>query len=278
MEVTTRQRIENEKKLSKKDLRKSWRIWMMHNLSSMSFERFQAFGFCLSMLPVIKKLYKDKEEQRQAMKRHSVFYNTEPQLGSIVNGIAAGLEEKKANGEEIDDEVINGLKVGLMGPLAGIGDSMVPGMLIPILLSIGMGLAQGGSLLGPVFYILSYNFIIIIGSYYLFMKGYQLGTDAVELLVGEKANRVREAFTILGTIVMGGITASYVKLSTKLEFQQGKVDIQVQEMIDNILPNLLPLVVVILSWYLMTKKGVSSIMMMLILLGVATAGVLLGIF
>lgn len=278
MERTSRQSEENGKRLTKKDLRKSWRIWMMHNLSSMSFERFQAFGFCLSMLPVIKKLYKDKGEQREAMKRHSVFYNTEPQLGSIVNGIAVGLEEKKANGEEIDGEVINGLKVGLMGPLAGIGDSMVPGMLIPILLSIGMGLAQGGSLLGPIFYILSYNLIIIMGSYYLFMKGYRLGTDAVELLVGEKANRVREAFIVLGTVVMGGIAANYVKLSTKLEFQQGKVDIHVQEMIDNILPNLLPLAIVILSWYLMAKKGVSSIMMMLILLGVATGGVLLGIF
>jgi mannose/fructose/N-acetylgalactosamine-specific phosphotransferase system component IID len=86
------------------------------------------------------------------LRRHASFYNTEPQIGAIVNGMALGLEEKKANGEPIDGETINTLKVGLMGPIAGIGDSMIPGMLIPILLSIGMALAAGGNILGPLFY------------------------------------------------------------------------------------------------------------------------------
>ena len=132
-----------ERTLTRKDLRRCWRAWMMHNLSSMSFERLESFGFCLSMLPVAKKLYPDAAQRTEMLRRHASFYNTEPQIGAIVNGMVLGLEEKKANGEPIDGETINTLKVGLMGPIAGIGDSMIPGMLIPILLSIGMALAAG---------------------------------------------------------------------------------------------------------------------------------------
>lgn len=124
--------------LDKKSLNKSYIRWMMYNLVATSFEFLEAFGFALSMEPIAKRLYKDDLEAQKAMlKRHSVFYNTEPQIGSLINGVVIGLEEQRALGqEEIDDEFVNGLKVGLMGPLAGIGDSMIPGMLIPILLSI----------------------------------------------------------------------------------------------------------------------------------------------
>ncbi|MCU3053394.1 PTS system mannose/fructose/sorbose family transporter subunit IID, partial [Enterobacter roggenkampii] len=96
-----------ERKLTRKDLRRCWRAWMMHNLSSMSFERLESFGFCLSMLPVAKKLYPDPVQRTEMLRRHASFYNTEPQIGAIVNGMALGLEEKKANGEPIDGETIS---------------------------------------------------------------------------------------------------------------------------------------------------------------------------
>ena len=268
-----------EKKLSKKTLVKSWRDWMMYNLSSMSFERLESFGFCHSMIPVIEELYgNDKEEVKAALKRQSAFYNTEPQLGAIVNGIVVGLEEKRANGEDIDDEIINGLKVGMMGPVAGIGDSIIPGMLVPILLSIGLGLAQGGNILGPLFYIVVYNVLIITGSYFLFMKGYRLGTDAVNLLIDERAEKLKEAFAILGVFVTGGIAASYMNISTKLGYKNGSVDINLQKILDGIFPKLIPLIIVLFTYYLMTKKKFSALKAMLVLLIIAIVGVLLGIF
>lgn len=116
---------------------------------------------------------------------------------------SGGLEEERANGAAIDDEVINGIKLGLMGPLAGIGDAMVPGMLVPLLLSIAIGLSQGGSVVGPIFYIVTLMVSVTAASYYLFMKGYQLGTKSVNMIVGEAAQRVREAFNLLGGIVDG---------------------------------------------------------------------------
>ncbi|WP_428772564.1 PTS system mannose/fructose/sorbose family transporter subunit IID [Vibrio sp.] len=265
--------------LDKQDLIKCWRAWMMYNLSSMSFERLESFGFCLGMMPALKKLYPNKQQRAEAMKRHASFYNTEPQLGAIISGMAVGLEEKKANGEPVDGETINTLKVGLMGPVAGIGDSMIPGMLIPILLSIGMALAAGGNVLGPIFYILAYNAIVILGSYTLFMKGYQLGAGSVEILVSHKSTKIREALSLLGVFVMGGVAASYINLSTGLEFAtKDGVDIQLQSMLDGIFPKLLPLVVVLGIWYAMAKMNLSPVKAMLSLVVISAIGVSLGIF
>lgn len=265
--------------LDKKDLIKCWRSWMMYNLSSMSFERLASFGFCLGIMPALKKLYPNKDKRQEAMKRHSSFYNTEPQLGAIISGLAVGLEEKKANGEPIDGETINTLKVGLMGPIAGIGDSMVPGMLVPILLSIGMALAAGGSMLGPLFYIIAFNAIVIVGSYTLFMKGYKMGTGSVEVLVSHKSTKIREALSLLGVFVMGGVAASYVNLGTGLEFVTSDgVDINVQTMLDGIFPKLMPLVIVLGTWYAMAKKNLSPVKAMLSLVVISAIGVAVGLF
>lgn len=271
--------IEPQVTLDKKDLKKCWRAWMMYNLSSMSFERLESFGFCLGMMPALKKLYPNLEERKEAMKRHASFYNTEPQLGAVINGMAVGMEEKKANGEPIDGETINTLKVGLMGPVAGIGDSMIPGMLVPILLSIGMALAAGGSMLGPIFYIVTFNAIAIIGSYQLFMKGYKMGAGSVEMLVSHRSTKIREALSLLGVFVMGGVAASYVNLGTGLEFAtKDGVDINVQMMLDGIFPKLLPLVVVLGTWFAMAKRGLSPVKAMLSLVVISFIGVAIGLF
>lgn len=269
------------KKLSKKTLRKSWLRWEAGYLVDMTYQREMAFAFCDSMIPVMKDLYPDnKEELKNGMQRHSEFYCTEPQLGSIIGGVVCGLEEERANGVDIDDEMINGIKVGLMGPLAGIGDAMIPGMLIPLLLSIAVGISQGGNLLGPLFYVVVYLGIVGTMSYTLFMKGYHLGTKSVDILIGETAQKVRKAINTLGAIVVGGVGASYVSL--KLNFvigsSAGGSGIVANDMINTIYPNLIPFLVIILSWWLMAKKSVSSLKMILVFLAIAVAGVGIGIF
>lgn len=269
------------KKISKKTLRKTWFRWMCGNLSSMSFQWLAAFGFCDSMVPVIKELYGgNKEEEVAALQRHAAFFNTEPQLGCIINGVACGLEEERANGADVDDEVINSIKIGLMGPLAGIGDAMVPGMLVPLLLSIAIGLSEGGNVLGPIFYIVTYMTSVTIGSYYLFFKGYQLGTKSIDLIVGEAAQRVREAFNVLGAIVVGGVGASYVAVSTALEIGTGNADapVVINDVLNGIFPRLLSLIAVLFCWWLMSKKKISALKVMGILVVVAMIGVGVGFF
>lgn len=278
-----------EKKLSKKALFKCYNTWIKYCLTTLSYEREMAFSFCQAMVPVIDELYGDNEQERRAaLRRHSGFFVTEPQLGAIIPGMVAGLEEKRANGQNIDEEVITGLKVGLMGPFAGIGDSMIPGLLIPILLSIGMSLSSNGSVLGPIFYIIVYNAISFSGSWFLFNKGYKMGTDAVKTLIGDTANRAKEAFAVLGVFVAGAIAASFANLSTKLVYSYDAIaadgvtkivnKIDVQQILDGIFPKALTLIIVLVTYWLMDKKRMSPVKTMLILLVIVTIGVLVGIF
>ena len=258
-----------KKKLSEKTLKRSWMRWKM------------AFAFCDSMIPVFKELYPDDAQALQeGMQRHSDFYCTEPQLGSIIGGIVCGLEEDRANGAEIDDEMINSIKIGLMGPLAGIGDSMIPGMYIPLLLSIGIGLSTGGNPLGPLFYMIVYFTTAAFGSWYLFKKGYELGTKSIDALIGEKAQKVREAINLLGAIVVGGVGASYVNLNLAVTIgaMNGSKGIVANDMINTIYPKLLPLCIVLLAWFLMSKKNVSAIKMLGIFFAIALIGVGIGLF
>lgn len=268
------------KKITKKALKQCWLRWECGYLSDMSFQWLMSFAFADSMIPIMKDLYpNNSEEQQKMLKRHSTFYCTEPQLGSIINGIVCGLEEEKANGVEIDDEMINSIKLGLMGPLAGIGDAMIPGMLIPLLLSIGIGLSNDGNILGPIFYIVTYLCSIAFGSYYIFMKGYQLGTKSVDMIIGDTAKKVRDAFNLLGAIIVGGVGASYVSLS--LNFNIGATaeseGIVANDMINGIFPKLLPLILIIFCWWLMAKKNISSIKMLFVLALIAIVGVSVGV-
>ena len=120
------------KKLSKKALNKSFLNWFYGHLTCFSQEHMQTFGYMLAMLPILQDLYDTNEEQTEKMQTYTAFFNTEPQVGSVVVGITAGMEEARANGEPVDGETINGIRAGLMGPLAGIGDSLVVGTVIPI--------------------------------------------------------------------------------------------------------------------------------------------------
>jgi len=268
-----------EKKLSKKTLHKSYIRWYFFHLCSMSYERLEAFGFLHSMLPIIKELYPDNKEERiQAMKRHSAFYNTEPVIGTAINGIVAGVEEGKAGEKDIDDATINSIKVGLMGPLAGVGDSIIQGLLMPILLSIGMGLSANGSIAGPLFYIFTFLPIVTVLSYWLYFKGYTLGVESLNMFLGDKAKKIEEGFSIVGLTVMGAIGASYVNLDVVSVYASGETSVVVQDILDSIFPKLLPLLLVAISWYLITKKKFKPVKIILLYLIVAVIGVLIGVF
>lgn len=269
-----------EKKLSKKTLAKSFRNWYYGHLTCFSQEHMQTFGYLCSMLPIVEELYDTKEEQKEAMKTYTAFFNTEPQLGTVVVGVTAGLEEAKANGEDVDGEMINGIRAGLMGPVAGIGDSLVVGTLIPILLGIALGLSGGGSPLGAVFYIVSWTLLVTLGMRWLYYKGYELGGKAVELIVGERANAIRESVIMLGTVVIGAVAASWINVTTSFQMlnAEGGVIINLQQTLDGVYPKILSAGTVLFCWWLMTKKKMAPTAVMLLLVVIAFAGVLLGVF
>jgi len=270
-----------EKKLSKKALSKSFHNWYYGHLTCFSQEHMQTFGYLCAMLPLVEELYDDEEEKSKAMNTYTAFFNTEPQLGTVIVGMTAGLEEARANGaEDVDEETINGLRAGLMGPIAGIGDSLVVGTVIPILLGIAMGMSTGGSPLGAIFYIIVWNLFAYFGMRFMYYKGYQLGGKAVDFLVGPQGEALRESISMLGGIVIGAVSATWVSVKTSLELNNddGEPYLVLQDKLDSVFPGLLTSLFIVLCWYLMAKKQLSPIKVMLILVVVAFLGALVGFF
>ena len=270
-----------DKKLTKKTLTKSFHNWYYGNLTCFSQEHMQTFGYLCSMLPVVEELYNKKEDKEKAMKTYTAFFNTEPQIGSVIVGMTAGLEEARANGEDVDDETINGLRAGLMGPLAGIGDSLVVGTVIPILLGVALGMSSGGSPLGAIFYIIVWNSFAYFGMKFLYFKGYELGGKAVDFLVGPQGEALRESITMLGGIVIGAVAATWVTVTTNFTLTaQGAKEpyLELQKTLDSVYPGFLTAAFIMLCWYLLAKKKMSPIKVMLLLVVIAFVGVLIGFF
>lgn len=271
-----------EKKLSKKALNKSFHNWYYGHLTCFSQEHMQTFGYLCAMLPLVEELYDNEEDKAKAMNTYTAFFNTEPQLGSVIVGITAGLEEARAGGQEdVDEETINGLRAGLMGPIAGIGDSLVVGTVIPILLGIAMGMSTGGSPLGAIFYIIVWNLFAYFGMRFMYFKGYELGGKAVDFLIGAQGEALRDAITTLGGIVIGAVSATWVSVETSLELiskETGEAYVVLQDQLDAVFPGLLTTLFIILCWFLMAKKRMSPIKVMLLLVVIAFVGVLVGFF
>lgn len=271
---------QKNEKLTNKELRQIFLRYGVLTESAMSYEKMHGAAWSWAYLPLAHKYYKnDPEAKKRLMTRHSVFYNTEPQTGQLVNGIVASLEEQIGMGnKDVEEEVPVTVKASLMGPLTGIGDSVMQGILIPTLLSVAMGLSKGGSALGPIFYIVSYAVIATTITIVSFRSGYKLGVNAIDSIVGENAKRLTNMFTTLGIIVVGGLSASLIDLQTAVKIPFGNKTEPLQKILDGSFPALIPLIIVLFTWWLISTKHYGPTKVLLILVAVATIGVLIGFF
>lgn len=268
------------KKISAKALKSCFWRWWYGNLTCFSHEHMQTFGYMWAMLAVIKDLYPNHDDQVKALAPYQAFFNTEPQIGAIVVGITCGLEEARANGaDDIDDEFINSIRAGLMGPLAGIGDSLIVGTYIPILLGIALGLAEGGSAIGPLFYIIVWNVTEILFQNFIFKKGYELGGSAVDVLVGDKATAFRESVMVLGQVIVGAMAASWVTVSSPLVIAKDSTgaDVTLISRLDGAFPKLLTCFFVLFAWFLQAKKGMSPVKVLLLYVVIGFVGSVIGL-
>jgi mannose PTS system EIID component len=266
-------------KLERSDVVKSWFNWYMFAQSNYNYERLQATAFAHAMLPVLKKLYKDKEDLKAGIQRHLSFFNTEPVCGAVIHGITVAMEEEKANGQPISDQVFNGVKTGLMGPLAGIGDTLTQGIITPIMLAICIGITNNNNVAGPIIFVLAQFAIMTTIMFTMWMNGYNYGRKAVEqILEGGKINRVIEGASILGTLVMGGLVGRFIPLQLAVNFDFGQVKFSMQtDLLDKLMPGLIPLVLTLVVLR-MVKQGVSPIKLMGLLIGFGAITGILGIF
>ena len=272
---------QNKKRLTQGDLRSMyWRSTFL--LGSFNFERMQSMGFCVTMMPAIKRLYSKKEDQAAALKRHLEFFNTQPWIGSAIMGVTAAMEEERANGAPIDDGAINGVKVGLMGPLAGVGDPIYWGTARIILAALGASLAITGNIMGPLLFFIGINIIRILTRWYSMKYGYEKGTEIVQDMEGGQLQKLTTGASVLGLFVMGGLVARWASLNIPLEIarytnQAGEeVVTTVQSVLNDLLPGLVPLLLTFLCMTLLKKK-VSAIAIIFVMFAVGIAGRYMGI-
>ncbi|MFC6276290.1 PTS mannose transporter subunit IID [Psittacicella hinzii] len=228
---------------------------------SWNFERMQALGWAYTYLPILKRLYpENNEERRKAIKAHLEFFNTQPFVAAPILGMAASLEEKKVNGADIDASAINSVKVGMMGPLAGVGDPIFWGAARPILAALGASLAVDGSLLGPLVFFVGFNLVRLLTLYYGILIGYKQGVNLVQDASGGLLQKITEGASILGLFVIGVLVNKWAKVNVVIPMPSVDPNNQqtFQSVFDSLIPGLLPLLLTFLCMWLL-RKGVSPI-------------------
>lgn len=198
-------------KLTKKDrIAVWWRSTFIQG--SWNYERMQNGGWAYAMIPAIKRLYKTKEDRASALKRHLEFFNTHPYVASPVLGVTLALEEERANGAPIEDKTIQGVKVGMMGPLAGIGDPVFWFTVRPIIGALAASLAMTGSLLGPIIFFFAWNAIRMAFTWYTQEFGYKAGSRISEDLSGSLLQDITKGASILGMFILGSLVNRWVSV------------------------------------------------------------------
>jgi PTS system, mannose/fructose/sorbose family, IID component len=295
---------EEKIQLTKKDrMSVAWRSTFIQG--SWNYERMQNGGFAYSMIPALKKLYKTKEDRSAALKRHLEFFNTHPYIASPILGVTLALEEERANGAPVDDVAIQGVKVGMMGPLAGIGDPVFWFTIRPMLGALGASLAMGGNILGPIIFFVAWNLIRWAFMWYTQEFGYKAGSAITDDLSGGLLQDVTKGASILGMFVLAALVQRWVNISftptvSKVELSKGAyiewdklpmsgeglhqafTDVAsgksltpfkvttLQNNLDQLIPGLAGLVLTFLCMWLLKKK-VSPI---IIILGLFVVGIL----
>jgi len=267
--------------LSVSDRKKVW--WRSTFLQgSWNYERMQNLGWAYALIPAIKKLYTSKEDRAAALKRHLEFFNTHPYVAAPIIGVTLALEEERANGAAIDDAAIQGVKIGMMGPLAGVGDPIFWGTLLPICAALGASLAMGGSLLGPILFFVLFNVVRLLIRWYGIKYGYTKGTDIIQDVAGNTLQKITEGASILGLFVMGALVNKWTTVNipvviSEVTMQDGSVvTTTVQSILDQLMPGLVPLLLTFLCMKLMKKK-VNAIWIIFGLFAVGIIGYGLGI-
>ena len=262
------------KTVSKKTLKKSFLNWFFWNGCSQQAETMLGMAFGQSMAPVIDELYETKEDKAAALQRHITLFNTESQVGSICNGIAIGMEEQLANGN-------------------GSADSLWVATIIPLLLTICLSIASaipGSAWVGALLYMIIYPLGTYLLSWKLFNLGYKAGLDGVQrFMASGELDRIMQAITVLGLIVVGALTASFVTCNLNIDIKtaaqvfdsasgtyvEGVISVfNLDNLLNSVFPHIVPLALTLGVYNLYTKKNWTPLAIMgliLVLAAVLTA-------
>lgn len=268
-------------KITKKDVGFAWLRFYFANEIPHSFDKYIAPSLLWALIPILKKLYKDKQDLSEAFQRHLLFFNTQISWGGgVITGIVASLESARAQEVymkapiSIDDDLIYNTKSGLMGALAGIGDSIDSGTIQYIFIAIALPWAQDGNAIGAIFPFVCFSLYQLLIGYYFAQLGFKLGRTAASEMVGTKMQGIIDGLSILGLFMMGILAANYVKVSSSLAFTLSGKEFVIQDILNNVMPGILPLFVVGGVYAFFTKKGLNvtrALIGLTVILGILAA-------
>lgn len=265
-------------KIMTKDIYRSMFLRQFTSQCSQSYDKMMAYGFMYTLEKPLRKIYPDDDDYYAALDRHTEFFNMTPHVLPFVAGLSVSMEEQAAKDPTFDTSSINAIKVGLMGPLSGIGDSFYWGTFRVVAAGIGIGLAATGNPLGPIIYALIYSVINIatrIGTAHL---GYNVGTKFLQQSAsGNLMDNLTYGAGVLGMTVVGAMIATMVSLSTSMVFNIGGSEIELQSLFDAVFPGILPLIATFTCVWLY-KKGVKTIWIILGIFAICILGTWLGVF
>ena len=262
-------------------------VWLSCFLqASFNYERMQACGWLWGILPGLQKIHTNKEDLKASMAHNLDFLNTHPFLVTFVMGIVLSLEQNKA-----DTQTIRSVRISAAGPLGGIGDALfwltlVPitagltanmameGQIIGAILFLTANMAMEGQIIGAILFLIIFNVVQFVVRFGLMYWSYGLGTKAVTLLTSN-AKEFTRAASILGIFVVGGLIANYGATTVRLIV--GDTQINIQSLLDGVLPKLIPLLIT-LGIYVLIKKGWTPVRCIILILVVGIVGCAFGIW
>ena len=258
-------KMKNSKLLTRNDLMRTfWRSFTAE--WSWNYERQMNLGYSFAIRPALEKIYSQKPEQlTNAYQRHLEFYNVTPWLVTFPLGISIAMEEQNALNDDFDESSINDVKVALMGPLSGLGDSFFWGTLRVIATGIGTSLAMQGNILGPLLFLLIFNIPAILARYYGLFVGYNIGASFIEKVQKTGLmDKLSYGASILGLSVVGAMVATMVTLNMPLTIGSGDDATSLQDIFNGIVPQILPLLFTLFIFFL-DKQGIKAPWILLII-------------
>lgn len=256
-------------KITKSDLNKVFIRNLFGLQLAWNYEKMQGLGYCYVILPVLKKLYgHDPEKMKRALKTHLGFFNTTPAMSHLIIGADIAIEEEIGIESE---QVVTGIKTGLMGPFAGVGDTLFIAIYRAVVFSIAAYLALDGQAVGLLIPLLAVAAVIFIRykfTHFGYNQGKKLATG-----FANRISLITEGASILGLAVVGGLIPSVIRYNLNLTFTFGEVSLSIQEMLNRIMPGMVPLSIVALSYWLLGKKKMNSTRLIMVLIGL---GMVLG--
>jgi len=254
-----------------------WRSMTMY--ASVNFVSMGGGGFAYSMMPFINKFYDNDKDKAEALNRNAQYFSTTIPFSSFIMGIAASMEKENSQRNDFDAESINAIKTSLMGPLAGIGDSLFWGVWRVVAAGLAINFARSGNVLAPIVFLVLFNVPNFLLRYYGGFLGYSLGSKYIEKIYANGLIEIlTKAASVLGLIMVGAMTIDLINFETTLTWSMnGEEILNVQEVLDDIFPGLIPMIITLVSFKLLNSKKVSVIGLILILMAVGVVLSLLGI-